>query len=107
MLNKTTVLCATLYSLLISQNVFSDNATLSVESFKKPPQNYLPKTWMHAMNGNLSKPGFTDDFKSMKEAGIGGAIFFHVHRRNKPYSSRGPVRFGTESFFDHLVHAAA
>lgn len=79
---------------------------LSPTSFKDPGKNYLPKTWMHAMNGNLSKPGFTEDFKAMKDVGIGGAIFFHVHRRNKPYSSRGPVRFGTNAFFDTLVHAA-
>lgn len=79
---------------------------LSVNNFETPAKNYLPKTWMHAMNGNLSKPGFTEDFKAMKEAGIGGAIFFHVHRRNKPYSSRGPVRFGTDEFFNTLVHAA-
>ncbi|RDV27377.1 glycoside hydrolase [Alteromonas aestuariivivens] len=80
---------------------------LSVSDFREPAKPYLPKTWMHAMNGNLSKPGFTEDFKAMQEAGIGGAIFFHVHRRDKPYSSRGPVRFGTDEFFDHLVHAAA
>ena len=33
-------------------------------------------------------------------------LFFHVHRRNKPYSSEGPIRFGTEEFYEHLVHAA-
>lgn len=81
--------------------------SLSGDAFKDPAKSYQPKTWMHAMNGNLSKPGFTEDFKAMKAAGIGGAIFFHVHRRNKPYSSRGPVRFGTDEFFDTLVHAAA
>jgi len=80
---------------------------LSPREFQSPPKNYLPKTWMHAMNGNLSKPGFTEDFKAMKEVGIGGAIFFHVHRRDKSYSSRGPVRFGSEEFYDTLVHAAA
>ncbi|MBD1388683.1 glycoside hydrolase [Neiella sp. HB171785] len=86
----------------------SSNAEqLSAQDFKDPAKPYLPKTWMHAMNGNLSKPGFSEDFKAMKDAGIGGAIFFHVHRRNWPYSSRGPVRFGSEAFFDHLVHAAA
>lgn len=82
-------------------------AELNPSNFKDPAANYLPKTWMHAMNGNLSKPGFTEDFKAMKDAGIGGAIFFHVHRKNWPYSSRGPVRFGTDEFYDHLVHAAA
>ena len=80
---------------------------LSSDAFMQPNNDYLPKTWMHAMNGNLSKEGFSEDFKALEEAGIGGAIFFHVHRRNWPYSSRGPVRFGTEEFYDHLVHAAA
>ncbi|WP_110428572.1 glycosyl hydrolase [Glaciecola sp. KUL10] len=81
--------------------------TLDPQIFSQPPQNYQPKTWMHAMNGNLNKSGFTGDFKAMSEAGIGGAIFFHIHRRNFPFSSRGPIRFGTDEFFDHLVHAAA
>lgn len=81
--------------------------TLSSDAFMQPNNDYLPKTWMHAMNGNLTKEGFSEDFKALEEAGIGGAIFFHVHRRNWPYSSRGPVRFGTEEFYDHLVHAAA
>ncbi|MEN8779232.1 MAG: glycosyl hydrolase, partial [Glaciecola sp.] len=80
---------------------------LNAEYFAKPTAEYLPKTWMHAMNGNLSKPGFTGDFQALSDAGIGGAIFFHVHRKDRPYSSRGPVRFGTDEFFEHLVHAAA
>tara|TARA_A200000159_G_scaffold67667_1_gene62611 strand:+ start:15150 stop:18581 length:3432 start_codon:yes stop_codon:yes gene_type:complete len=75
--------------------------------FASPEPSYLPKTWMHAMNGNISKEGFNEDFKAMRDAGIGGAIFFHVHRRNRPYSSHGPVRFGTDEFYEHLLHAAA
>ena len=99
-----------LSALLVTSSVNADSNKPSSDlpqGFANPAKNYLPKTWMHAMNGNLSKPGFTGDFKAMKDAGIGGAIFFHVHRRNKPYSSRGPVRFGTEEFIDTLVHAAA
>ncbi len=57
------------------------------------------------MNGNLSKPGYTKDFEAMAEAGIGGAILFHVHRQNWPYSSRGPVRFNTKEFNDTIIHA--
>lgn len=98
----STLLCFSSYSITAD----SEN-TISKSNFEKPTNNYLPKTWMHAMNGNLSKPGFDGDFKAMNEAGIGGAIFFHVHRRNKPFSSRGPIRFGSEAFFDHLVHAAS
>lgn len=99
------LLLATLVLISITCTAHADN--LSQKAFKAPAKNYQPKTWMHAMNGNISKPGFTEDFKAMKDVGIGGAIFFHVHRRNVPYSSRGPVRFGSNEFYEHLVHAAA
>lgn len=78
---------------------------LSPETFKSPDKSYYPKTWMHAMNGNLSKPGYTKDIEALADAGIGGAILFHVHRQNRPYSSRGPVRFNTKEFSDTIVHA--
>lgn len=78
---------------------------LSPKDFKSPDQTYAPKTWMHAMNGNLSKPGYTKDIKALAEAGIGGAILFHVHRQNRPYSSKGPVRFNTKEFNDTIIHA--
>ena len=115
MLNKKRIVLiaalALLFTFLSSASVKvvegENKQKLSPREFQSPPKNYLPKTWMHAMNGNLSKPGFTEDFKAMKEGGIGGAIFFHVHRRDKSYSSRGPVRFGSEEFYDTLVHAAA
>lgn len=71
---------------------------LSSDAFMQPNNDYLPKTWMHAMNGNLSKEGFSEDFKALEEAGIGGAIFFHVHRRNWPYSSRGRLDSVLKSF---------
>ena len=83
----------------------SQGESLSQAAFRSPDQTYYPKTWMHAMNGNLSKPGYTKDIKAMAEAGIGGAILFHVHRQNWPYSSRGPVRFNTKEFNDTIIHA--
>ncbi len=79
--------------------------SLSPETFKSPDKTYYPKTWMHAMNGNLSKPGYTKDIEALADAGIGGAILFHVHRQNRPYSSRGPVRFNTKEFNDTIIHA--
>lgn len=83
----------------------SQGERLSQNAFKSPDQTYYPKTWMHAMNGNLSKPGYTKDIEAMAEAGIGGAILFHVHRQNRPFSSRGPVRFNTKEFNDTIIHA--
>jgi len=84
---------------------FSQAQNLSPAAFNTPEPTYYPKTWMHAMNGNLSKPGFTKDMQALADAGIGGAILFHVHRQNKPYSSRGPVRFNTPEFNDTMLHA--
>jgi len=39
----------------------SQGESLSQAAFQSPDQTYYPKTWMHAMNGNLSKPGYTKD----------------------------------------------
>ncbi len=100
----------TLYLLFIpalmfwaSTPIYAQN--LSPETFKSPDKTYYPKTWMHAMNGNLSKPGYTKDIEALADAGIGGAILFHVHRQNRPYSSRGLVRFNTKEFNDTIIHA--
>ncbi|MDQ8179069.1 glycosyl hydrolase [Pelagicoccus sp. SDUM812005] len=72
------------------------------EAFKNPPHAYLPRTWMHAMNGNLSKEGFTKDFEALADAGIGGALVFHIARGIPD----GPTAFGSDAFNDVLAHAA-
>ncbi|MDQ8201261.1 glycosyl hydrolase [Pelagicoccus enzymogenes] len=76
----------------------------SPDVFESPPQPYHPKTWMHALNGNISKAGFTKDFEAMADAGIGGAIFFSIDRGDQ---AKGPITFGTEAYWDAMVHAAA
>jgi hypothetical protein len=106
-LNRITAIVCKMILVILLCGRLANADTLSEQAFKHPEKAFLPKTWMHAMNGNLSKDGFTEDFMALDDAGIGGAIFFHVHRRNVPYSSKGPIRFGTEEFYDHLVHAAA
>ncbi len=54
------------------------NAQVSSESFKNPPIQYHPKTWMHAMSGNMSKAGITKDFEAMSKAGLSGLLLFNV-----------------------------
>ncbi|WP_371193774.1 glycosyl hydrolase [Glaciecola sp. SC05] len=98
-------LCLIIAGMSLLAASLAHSQSLSPEEFETPAQTYFPKTWMHAMNGNLSKPGFSKDLQAMSDAGIGGAIMFHVHRQNLPYSSRGPVRFGSDEFNDTLVHA--
>lgn len=54
------------------------------------------------MCGNLTKEGFTQDFEALAEAGIGGALVFHIDRG----IPCGPTQFGTPAFHDVLAHAA-
>ncbi|MEX0330987.1 MAG: glycosyl hydrolase [Puniceicoccaceae bacterium] len=92
--------------LLCSSAVFllaiSLSQAQSPAEFSDPSRDYHPKTWMHAMNGNLGREGFDKDFEALADAGIGGAILFHVDRGLTP---KGPVSFGSEKFIDTLVHA--
>ncbi len=51
---------------------------LRPEDFKNPEKQYRPKTWMHAMSGNMSKEGITKDFESMQKAGLIGLLLFNI-----------------------------
>ena len=54
------------------------------------------------MDGNLSKAGFTKDFEALAEAGMGGAIVFHIGRG----IPTGPTDFASDEFNSILAHAA-
>ena len=71
------------------------------DGFRAPPPDARPQVWWHWMNGNVSKPGITADLESMAEVGIGGAQVFDVGCGIPP----GPVRFGTDDWFDHVLWA--
>ncbi|WP_418263699.1 glycosyl hydrolase [Flavobacterium faecale] len=51
---------------------------ISDKEFANPAPENRPKTWMHAMSGNMSKIGLTKDLEGMADAGIGGIILFNV-----------------------------
>jgi len=62
-----------------------ENTTPSLESlvslqaeFLNPPNSSKPRTWFHAMSGNMSKAGITKDLESIKSVGIGGVLLFNV-----------------------------
>mgnify|MGYP000456994489 CR=1 FL=1 len=57
--------------LLISTSVFSQSLE---QNFKNPPNSVKPKTWMHAMSGNMSKIGMTKDLEAIAAAGQGGIL---------------------------------
>ena len=48
------------------------------QSFLNPPNSVKPRTWMHAMSGNMSKVGMTKDLEAISDAGQGGVLLFNV-----------------------------
>lgn len=52
--------------------------SLLEDNFINPPQDCKPRTWMHAMSGNMSKEGLTKDLESMAKVGIGGLLLFNI-----------------------------
>lgn len=77
--------------------------TLSEQDFKNPPSSTKPRTWMHAMSGNMSKVGMTKDLEAIQEAGIGGVLLFNI-AYGIPY---GDIEYNSAEHHDILKHAAA
>ena len=75
---------------------------LSEELFKNPPKETRPRTWMHAMSGNMSKAGLTKDLEAMAEVGIGGLLLFNVTQG----IPNGPVKYNSPEHHELLKHAA-
>ena len=50
------------------------NNTLSEDLFRNPPESAKPRTWMHAMSGNITAEGLTKDLESIQQVGIGGVL---------------------------------
>ena len=69
--------------------------------FREPPRASAPFTWWHWMNGNVTKAGITADLEAMAKVGLGGAQVFDV----SVGIPEGEVRFGSDAWFDMLVHA--
>lgn len=72
------------------------------QNFKNPPHSAKPKTWMHAMSGNMSKVGMTKDLEAIAAAGQGGILLFNV-ANGIPY---GNVHYNSDKHHDILKHTA-
>lgn len=70
--------------------------------FQSPPPEARPRTWFHAMSGNMSEAGLTKDLEAMAEAGIGGVILFNVTHS----IPKGNVLFNSDEHTRLTVHAA-
>ncbi|MDR2674775.1 MAG: hypothetical protein LBC18_07890 [Opitutaceae bacterium] len=80
----------------------ADAAADALEAgFASPPLPARPLGWWHWANGNVTKEGIDADLEAMKRAGMGGVQLFDV----EIYMPPGPVRYGTENWFDHVAHA--
>jgi hypothetical protein len=78
------------------------NATDDLEQqFATPPDSAKPWVYWYFMDGNLTREGMTADLESMKQAGIGGALFLEVGLG----IPRGPVEFMSPPWRELLKHA--
>lgn len=71
-------------------------------SFKNPPKTAKPRTWMHAMSGNMSKEGMTKDLEALAAAGQGGILLFNI-ANGIPY---GEVAYNSDEHHEILAHTA-
>ncbi len=69
--------------------------------FRNPPPEARPLVWWHWINGNVTKEGIRADLEDMKRVGIGGAQILDV----EIYLPKGPVRYGSDSWHEHVQHA--
>lgn len=75
---------------------------LSETEFKNPPQWAKPRTWMHAMSGNMTKEGMTKDLESISNVGIGGILLFNI-AQGIPY---GNITYNSDEHHEILKHTA-
>ncbi|WP_298763520.1 glycosyl hydrolase [uncultured Polaribacter sp.] len=72
------------------------------EQFINPPNSARPQTWMHALNGNMSKEGLTKDLESLAEVGVGGILLFNIG-----YGiPSGNIEYNSPEHIAMLTHAA-
>jgi len=83
------------------QAINSDLVQSLESGFKQPPLSARPLTWWHWINGNVTKSGIKEDLTAIKQAGIGGVQLFDV----SIYLPKGPVRYGTDQWHEHVQYA--
>ncbi len=81
----------------------AQNVSVLEQNFKNPPASVKPRTWMHAMDGNMSKAGITKDLEAMERVGIGGILLFNIDQKIPD----GLIKYNSPEHHDILKHAAA
>jgi hypothetical protein len=101
-----TALSGLIFALLFSacsSDKFPDSATDLESGFVNPPAASKPRTWFHAMSGNMTKAGLTKDLEAVEKAGIGGILLFNVTQG----IPNGPVKYNSDEHLELIKHAAA
>ena len=88
--------------LLFSCQTKVQEASFLEQSFKNPPNESRPRTWMHAMSGNMSKAGLTKDLEAMAKVGLGGFLLFNITQG----IPNGPIKYNSPEHHSMIVHAA-
>ena len=71
------------------------------KDFASPPDSARPGVYWYFMDGNQTKEGMTRDLESMKQAGLGHALFLDINHG----VPRGSVAFLGEEWQNQYVHA--
>lgn len=87
---------------LINSSLTVQSQCLIPDKFENPAPEYRPKTWMHALSGNMSKEGMTKDLEAIEKVGLGGVLLFNVSA-NIP---AGTVKYNSTEHHDIIKHAA-
>ncbi|MEM8765571.1 MAG: glycosyl hydrolase [Bacteroidota bacterium] len=88
-------------SLLFSCQTEVHQTSYLEQSFKNPPNESRPRTWLHAMSGNMSKAGLTKDLEAMAEVGLGGFLLFNITQG----IPNGPIKYNSPEHHSMIVHA--
>lgn len=89
-----------LFSILLGAQLPSRAVDLEA-GFANPSGDAKPLVWWHWINGNVTKEGIRADLEDMKRVGIGGAQILDC----AIYLPKGPVRYGTDSWHEHIQYA--
>lgn len=79
----------------------SPRASSLEAGFAQPPVDARPLVWWHWMDGNVTKSGIEADLADMKRVGIAGVQMFDAAL----HAPRGPVRYGSELWHEHVQFA--
>lgn len=71
------------------------------EGFLSPPPSAGPWVYWTWINGSVTKEGIRADLEDMKRTGIHGAMLFD----GSLYLPRGPVRYGSDSWHEHVQYS--